>query len=107
MTEAELQDAVVELARFKGWRVAHVRPARTEKGWRTAWSYDGLGFPDLTMVKGFRLIFAELKGERGQLAPEQRAWLEALLPPGHYGGVEVYTWRPRDWLDGTVERVLR
>ena len=103
VTEAELQEAVVGVARTLGWRVAHVRPARTEKGWRTAWSYDGKGFVDLTLVREWRLLFVELKGERGKVAPEQQGWLDALDETPN----EVHVWRPRDWLDGTVERVLR
>ena len=47
MSERELQDAVIQLARLLGWRVAHFRPAMTTRGWRTPVSADGAGFPDL------------------------------------------------------------
>jgi hypothetical protein len=46
------------------------------------------------MVKGPRLIFAELKAEGEQPTPEQREWLRDLAGAGE---VEVYVWRPSDW----------
>ena len=36
MTEEQLLTAVMDLAKFAGWRVTHFRPARTGRGWRTA-----------------------------------------------------------------------
>lgn len=82
------------LARVLGWRVAHFRPAQTKRGWRTAVAGDGAGFPDLVLVHRAkeRVIFAELKSQRGKLAPEQVEWREALLA----AGVEYYCWRPAD-----------
>jgi hypothetical protein len=49
VSERELQDWIVAAARLLGWRVAHFRPAWTEKGWRTAGSYDAQGWPDLVL----------------------------------------------------------
>jgi hypothetical protein len=46
LSEAAFTDAVIELARLGGWRVAHFRPARTASGWRTPVQGDGAGFPD-------------------------------------------------------------
>ena len=103
VTEAELQDAIAGMARALRWRVAHHRPARTEKGWRTAWQYDGKGLPDLLMVRGRRRVVAELKGERGKLEHEQAVWLEALDATA----AECHVWRPSDWISGRVEAVLR
>lgn len=90
--ESEFQATVVELARLRGWRLHHTRPARTQKGWRTPIQGDP-GFPDLTMVRGDRVLFVELKSERGRVSPHQEAWLEALRA----AGAEVAVWRPRDW----------
>lgn len=102
MTEAELLDAIVVLARILGWSVAHFRPARTEHGWRTAMSGDK-GFPDLVLAKAGRTIFAELKSDAGRVAPEQNLWIDALS-----GGCNlVAVWRPKHWHDGTIESVLR
>lgn len=94
---------VIMLARLLGWRVAHFRPAQTKRGWRTAVAGDGAGFPDLVLVHRAkkRVLFAELKSERGKLADEQIAWRDALLD----AGVEYYLWRPSD-ID-EIESVLR
>jgi hypothetical protein len=102
MSEAELQGNVIDLAHLLGFRVAHFRPARTATGWRTPVAADGAGWPDLTLVRGDRLVFVELKRSKGKVTEEQQAWLEAL------GNVaEVYVWRPADWVDGTIETLLR
>lgn len=103
ISEAELQRGVIELAQALGWRVAHFRPARTEEGWRTAVSADGKGYPDLTLVRGTRCLVVELKAARGRVHPEQQIWLEAFARTP----VEVYLWRPADWLSGEIEQVLR
>lgn len=93
MTEKEFQSAVIDFARFCNWRVAHFRPAQTVHGWRTPVQGDGKGYPDLTLVRGERLLFVELKGEKGKVSVEQQDWLDALKGTG----VEVYLWRPSDW----------
>jgi hypothetical protein len=102
VTEDELQDWIVGTARLLGWRIFHARVARTATGWRTAVSYDGAGFPDLVLVRE-RLVFAEIKLERGRLSPEQVVWLDVLREAGQ----EVHVWRPADWTSGAVEDVLR
>jgi hypothetical protein len=101
VTEAYFQRAVIEAAQLLGWRVAHFRPARTRRGWRTPIAADGAGFPDLIAVRGSRLIAAELKSDRGRLRPEQAHWLEALAA----AGAEAHTWRPADW--AAIAKVLR
>lgn len=99
MTEAELQRGVLDIARLYRWRVAHFRPARTAHGWRTPVAADGAGFTDLLMVRGPRMIAAELKADRGRLAPEQAVWLEAL----EAAGAEAYVWSPREYPDAIAE----
>jgi hypothetical protein len=101
VSELDFQRQVIELARLFRWRVAHFRAAKTSKGWRTAVQADGAGFPDLVLVRD-RIVFAELKAERGRLSPEQAAWLEAL---GRVPGLAVHVWRPSD-LEAIAE-VLR
>lgn len=54
------------------------------------------GFPDWVLVRE-RVVYLELKRERGRLSPAQREWLRALLD----GGAEAYVVRPRD-LDALV-----
>jgi hypothetical protein len=98
--EADFQEQVIEHARALGWRVAHFRPALTEKGWRTPVSADGAGFPDLVLVRD-RVIFAELKSESGTLSDDQAEWLTAL----RYANAEEHVWRRGDW--EAIEEALR
>ncbi len=93
---------VLKLARILGWRRAHFRPALTAKGWRTAVSGDGSGFPDIVLAKaGFPIVFAEIKGAKGSLSPEQRVWRDVLLA---CPGCRYFVWRPAD-LD-TISEIL-
>lgn len=94
MTEAQLQNCVRDCATLFGWKFYHP--------WISVKS--AAGYPDCTLVRGDRLIYAELKGERGKVTAAQRAWLAAL---GGVPGVEVYVWRPESWLSGEIEATLR
>jgi hypothetical protein len=58
------------------------------------------GFPDLVLVRD-RVIFAELKRDKGQLSVDQYEWLEMLKKTG----AEVYVWRPCEWTK--IEGVLK
>ena len=90
ISEAAFQRQVLDAARLFGWTVYHTK--------LSAWSNPG--FPDLTMVRGPRLIFAELKREKGRTTPMQDAWLAALA----YTCAEVYVWRPSD-IDAIIKRL--
>lgn len=101
LTEREWQRQVTELAELLGYQWAHFRPAKTSKGWRTPVSGPlGAGFPDLVLVRGDRLLLAELKAEGARLSPDQRAVHASLAP-----AVELHTWMPSD-LPAVIE-VLR
>ncbi len=102
MTESALLRAVIELARAAGYRVAHFRPAKTGKGWRTTVQGDGTGFPDLILCGRGRCIVAELKSDRGTETREQTDWLHAFAD----ADVETYLWRPANWRDGTIAKAL-
>jgi hypothetical protein len=41
-----------------------------------------------------RVIFAELKSERGKVTSDQQAWLDGLNAIG--GNVRAFLWRPSD-----------
>jgi hypothetical protein len=94
-SERQFERAVVEYAKLAGWRVFHPFDSRrSEAGW-----------PDLTLVRDGRLVFAELKSEKGRVRPEQQVWQEALLRvASRTPGVEVYLWRPSMWdeIEGTL-----
>ena len=85
--EKDFQRRVEEYARLEGWHVYSVPDSR-----RVSLS----GYPDLTMwrVLDKRLIFAELKREKGRLRPQQEGILEELR---QLGVAEVYVWRPSNW----------
>lgn len=101
LTERQFQDRVIAEARLRGWLVAHFRPAKTERGWRTPVSADGKGFPDLVLVR-YRVVYAELKSGSGKLSDDQAVWALRLAE----AGAEVHVWRPDDWLNGVVDEVL-
>lgn len=109
MTEAELQHAVIQLAHVHGWMVAHFRPMQDYKGhWRTPVSADGKGFPDLVLVSQTTVMFIELKTDKGKLTLEQHDWYDQLYAATKdQTAVMSSIWRPRDWNDGTIERLLR
>lgn len=90
-SEASWQTWVIDEAHRLGWWVVHFRPARTIAGWRTPVEGDGTGWVDLTIVRE-RVIFAELKSQRGQLSPAERTWRDRLAA----AGAEWHLWRPAD-----------
>lgn len=92
MNEEQLTTRILEAAITYGWLVTHFRPAWTGKGWRTPLQ-GHKGFPDLVLVKGERVIFAELKSLTGKLSRDQAIWLDRLRT----AGAEVYVWDERDW----------
>jgi hypothetical protein len=96
MNESDFQKTVIDLAHLYGWKVAHFRPAWSKDGLRcmTAVQADGKGFPDLCMVKRSRLLFAELKSDKGKLSPEQDIWITELTNSMR---CEVYIWKPENW----------
>lgn len=100
--EAEFMDQVIALARLRGWKVAHFRPARTEHGWRTPVAADGKGWPDLVLVhpRQKRALFVELKAQGGKLTVEQDDWLRWLAE----AGLSTAIWRPDMW--SAIEREL-
>jgi len=80
VTEKDLQSAILEWMRWSGWKIYHTHDSRRSQP----------GFPDLVAVKGSRLVFAELKREKGKIRPEQVEWLDALAEAHD----EVYFVRP-------------
>ena len=79
---------VIETAQWLGYMAFHVYDSRRCRA----------GFPDLVLLRANRIIYAELKTERGRLSPDQRVWLDALTEAGCY----CYLWRPSD-----VDEVIR
>lgn len=97
-SESAFMSWVIDLAHTRGWLVYHT--------WKSI--HSPAGFPDLCMTrnpwnfkKEGRVIFAELKTERGKPTPDQQEWLDNLyMAPG----VEAYLWRPS--MRPKIERIL-
>lgn len=107
VTEAAWQAQVEQLAKLYRWALYHTRDSRRSEP----------GFPDLVLVRGPELIFAELKTDKGRPSDPQLTWLDALMDVagavhvaaeeafGDLGPeqqrrrprVEVYVWRPKDF----------
>ncbi len=113
ISEKDWAATVIDMAQKLNWRVAHFRAARTgrkyigkdgkeREAWTTPVQADGAGFPDLLMIRGERVIVAELKSYAGQVEPRQQEWLDAF--EGNTG-IESYVWQPQD--ADLVERTLR
>jgi hypothetical protein len=94
VSEAALQALILDAARWTGWFVYHTHDSRRSQP----------GFPDLVLVHRDtgRVLFRELKTDKGKLTPAQREWL-GYLSIQHDAGV----WRPADWTSGAVLAALR
>ena len=108
-TEKQFQAAVVQYAKLRGWHVRHTYDSRRSAA----------GEFDLRMVRGERMVVAELKVQGGRLSPAQKEELERLetfasgVNKAIHGvpwsnptvGVGVHVWRPDDWPE--IEDVLK
>lgn len=102
ISEAAWQRVVQGIADVAGWLSYHApdnRP-RPRRGGGTYVQNVRAGFPDLVLVKGPRIVYAELKTETGKPTPDQLRWLRALAT----AGADVAVWRPSD--QAIVEGVL-
>lgn len=103
ITEKQFESQVKGLAKVFGWLYYHT--------WRSI--HSPAGFPDCVMVRPPRLIFAELKTEKGKVSPAQDEWLDILIQlrqsiPYHNSYIinpEVYLWRPSDF--DRITEILR
>lgn len=93
MTENELKQLVVALARRNGWACYHVPQTVMRNG-------GGRGYPDLTLARDGEHLWLELKQEKANPTAEQLAWGAAL-------GRSWHLVRPADWASGRVGELLR
>ena len=96
MTEAELQQNVVDLARFCGWMVHHTHDSRRSEP----------GFPDLVLMHDHprpAVLFVELKTAAGRVSREQMEWLSMFDRVAETACV----WRPEHWFSGDIEDILK
>lgn len=107
VSEAQFQQAVINLARALNYRPYHHTTAGgkcRECGTRVGGGriVTSKGWPDLVIARADppRLIFAELKSQAGRMRPDQKVW-RAILEAN---GAEYYCWRPSNWNE--IVRVL-
>ena len=93
MLEAEFHEQVAHLMHLEGWSVYSVPDSR-----RVSLA----GYPDITAWRGTRLLFAELKREKGRTSAAQD---EVLAELRMIPCAEVYLWKPSDW--DTIHEIVR
>lgn len=85
VSERDFRQQVIDLAILLGFKAYF--------SWTSI--HSPRGFPDLVLAnpEKKRVIYAELKSEKGKTTPEQDEWLKALAECGQ----EVYIWKPSLW----------
>lgn len=104
MKESDFATYVEDLLRLYRWRWVHYRPARTEKGWRTALT-GHKGLLDYIAVRPPRLLVFEIKGDKGKVSSEEQEWIDDLIgcytidafSTTKWGVPEVKVWYPKDF----------
>ena len=84
ITEKEFMSQIRDLAKIYHWKWYHP--------FLSKWSERG--YPDITLIRPPRIIFAEIKRETGKLTASQQEWAELLQA---CPGVEYYCWKPSDF----------
>ena len=104
MSEDKLTERVLYRAKKYGWRGAHAGRAWIPGDPPTVITPMAPGWPDWTFAKaGHRLIFCELKREKGEVSDEQWEWLVLLNETGNRAVVI----RPSDLRMGRVEAIFK
>jgi hypothetical protein len=67
--ESDVQRGIVQALSYAGWLVMHI-PNQSTRG-RQRWAGLMSGAPDLVAVKRGRVVFLEVKTERGRLSEKQ------------------------------------
>lgn len=88
ISEDAFQRRIIDYCQMRGLLVFHDADSRRNQP----------GFPDLVIVGANRVLFRELKTDKGTLRQQQIVWLRRLHDAGEDAGV----WRPKEW----AEKVL-
>jgi hypothetical protein len=96
ISEGDFERQHVEpLATLHGWRFAHFQDSRREvRPGVHVGDPKARGWPDLALARE-RVVFAELKSDKGKPTHAQVNWLDALAA----AGAECYLWKPDDLED--------
>lgn len=84
ISERAFQAQVIAAAEAMGWLCYHTHDSRRSQP----------GFPDLIMVRGYRMVALELKVGRRRPTPEQLVWLAAFRDVCQ---VDALWAKPDDW----------
>lgn len=93
VSERDFRQQVIDLAILLGFKVYF--------SWTSI--HSPAGFPDLVLIspERKRVLFCELKSEKGKTTLAQDEWLKALADCGQ----TVYLWRPGDFDE--IVKILR
>jgi len=94
LTEKQFEAQIKDLAKIFRWKYYHT--------WRSI--HSPAGFPDCVMVRGDRVVIAELKSEKGVVSEKQQEWLDALKEVPY---LEVFLWRAGDEAIEEIAEVLK
>ncbi len=94
MPEAELQDNVISLIRHLGGTTFHIRDSRGQ---------NVVGLPDLFCLLPPSHFWIEFKRQGKEPEVVQQAVIDLM----RRCGITVFILHPSDWLDGTIERILK
>jgi len=91
--EKDFRQQVVDLAKLLGFMAYF--------SWTSI--HSPRGFPDLVLAhpEKKRVIYVELKSEKGKISLAQDEWLKTLADCGQ----EVYVWKPSSWEE--IVKILR
>ena len=84
ISETDLREQIRDLCKITSWKFYFTFNS----------IHSPKGMPDLILCRPPRLIFAELKNEKGKISTYQQEWIDVLSQCGM--NVEVYIWRPSD-----------
>jgi hypothetical protein len=106
ISERRFMAQVVRLAELLGWRAWHDNATNAPRACKACAARlpvvrNAAGMLDLILMRRPRVVWAELKADRGKLTDEQLATLIELRASHQ----EAYVWKPSDWK--TIERILR
>jgi Holliday junction resolvase len=74
--ESDIQRGIVQALLYAGWVVMHI-PNQSTRG-RQRWAGLMSGAPDLVAVKRGRVVFLEVKTEKGKVSEKQSEVLDLL-----------------------------
>ena len=78
-SEQDFQRSIIRFAKSRGWLFYHTWDSRRSEP----------GFPDLVLVRD-RVLFRELKTDKGRLTAIQKTWRDQLKA----AGADYQIWRP-------------